>query len=449
MRIIKEKKGVRGNYYEIYIDDIKIREIKITRVKREKDSFTYLFLLDSNGKVIDEVYKFINIYCKNESINSREQMINGLKVLYSYKEIELKELDEFEENDFKRLSNLILGIGIQKDYNECIGRNNNTHNIYFDVIRKFYKYLKINNNFLFEQRVVHKVKGSYGLLGHIKESEVKKYITNKKSIKLSEQYIPKYISLEEYINIIKYIENGDSSFKLRNRIIIDLMYTTGMRLGEVLGLTFEDIKDNQEDKRYGTVYIRNRLSDKSYENAKTCLKVNSEYDYNTASYKTKNIGYQTVYISPYLFELIKKYMDESRSIFNVTDKVIDNIMNFAKADSVEGNDNNQYIFLNKNGYPLSSSGWNKQLKEIFIANNLSVDKEVKKNNLSHRFRHGYAMYLIDEEKRSIEYVKDKMRHSSINSTLVYYNPREEEKLKNTRSIEEVLRKKLEDNNYEC
>ena len=449
MRIIKEKKGVRGNYYEIYIDDIKIREIKITRVKREKDSFTYLFLLDSNGKVIDEVYKFINIYCKNESINSREQMINGLKVLYSYKEIELKELDEFEENDFKRLSNLILGIGIQKDYNECIGRNNNTHNIYFDVIRKFYKYLKINNNFLFEQRVLHKVKGSYGLLGHIKESEVKKYITNKKSIKLSEQYIPKYISLEEYINIIKYIENGDSSFKLRNRIIIDLMYTTGMRLGEVLGLTFEDIKDNQEDKRYGTVYIRNRLSDKSYENAKTCLKVNSEYDYNTASYKTKNIGYQTVYISPYLFELIKKYMDESRSIFNVTDKVIDNIMNFAKADSVEGNDNNQYIFLNKNGYPLSSSGWNKQLKEIFIANNLSVDKEVKKNNLSHRFRHGYAMYLIDEEKRSIEYVKDKMRHSSINYTLVYYNPREEEKLKNTRSIEEVLRKKLEDNNYEC
>lgn len=449
MRIIKEKKGVRGNYYEIYIDDIKIREIKITRVKREKDNFTYLFLLDSNGKVIDEVYKFINIYCKNESINSREQMINGLKVLYSYKEIELKELDEFEENDFKRLSNLILGIGIEKDYNEYIGRNNNTHNIYFDVIRKFYKYLKINNNFLFEQRVVHKVKGSYGVLGHIKESEVKKYITNKKSIKLAEQYIPKYISLEEYINIIKYIENGYSSFKLRNRIIIDLMYTTGMRLGEVLGLTFEDIKDNQEDKRYGTVYIRNRLSDKSYENAKTCLKVHSKYDYNTASYKTKNVGYQIVYISPYLFELIKKYMDESRSIFNVTDKVIDNIMNFAKANSVEGNDNNQYIFLNKNGYPLSSSGWNKQLKEIFIANNLSIDKEVKKNNLSHRFRHGYAMYLIDEEKRSIEYVKDKMRHSSINSTLVYYNPREKEKLKNTRSIEEVLRKKLEDNNYEC
>ena len=141
-------------------------------------------------------------------------------------------------------------------------------------------------------------------------------------------------------------------------------------------------------------------------------------------------------------------MDESRSIFNVTDKVIDNIINFAKADSVEGNNNNQYIFLNKNGYPLSSSGWNKQLKEIFIANNLSIDKEVKKNNLSHRFRHGYAMYLIDEEKRSIEYVKDKMRHSSINSTLVYYNPREEEKLKNTRSIEEVLRQKLEDKKYE-
>ena len=81
------------------------------------------------------------------------------------------------------------------------------------------------------KKVVHKIKGSYGLLGHIKEVEVKKYITNKKSVKLSEQYIPKYILLYDYINIIKYIENGDSSFKLRNRIIIDLMYTTGMRLG--------------------------------------------------------------------------------------------------------------------------------------------------------------------------------------------------------------------------
>ena len=448
MKTIKEKKGVRGNYYEVYIDDIKIKEVKIIRVKREKNNFIYLFLLDSNGKVIDEVYKFINIYCKNESINSREQMINGLKVLYSYKEMESKELEQFEENDFKRLSNLILGIGIEKECNESCGRNNNTHNIYFDVIRKFYRYLHINNNFLFEQRVVHKIKGSYGLLGHIKEVEVKKYITNKKSVKLSEQYIPKYISLDDYINIVKYIENGDSGFKLRNRIIIDLMYTTGMRLGEVLGLTFEDIKENGEDKRYGTVYIRNRVSDKSYENAKTCLKVHSAYDYNTAAYKTKNIGYQTVYISPYLFELIKKYMDESRSIFNVTDTVMDNIINFAKADTVEGNDNNQYIFLNKNGNPLSSSGWNKQLKEIFIANNLAVDKDVKKNNLSHRFRHGYAMYLIDKEGRSIEYVKDKMRHSSINSTLVYYNPTEEEKLKNTSIIEKVLRQKLEGNKYD-
>ena len=58
------------------------------------------------------------------------------------------------------------------------------------------------------------------------------------------------------------------------------------------------------------------------------------------------------------------------------------------------------------------------------------------------------MYLIDKEGRSIEYVKDKMRHSSINSTLVYYNPTEEEKLKNTSIIEKVLRQKLDGNRYE-
>ena len=45
MKTIKEKKGVRGNYYEVYIDDIKIKEVKIIRVKREKNNFIYLFNL--------------------------------------------------------------------------------------------------------------------------------------------------------------------------------------------------------------------------------------------------------------------------------------------------------------------------------------------------------------------------------------------------------------------
>ncbi|WP_349392906.1 tyrosine-type recombinase/integrase [Clostridium perfringens] len=100
------------------------------------------------------------------------------------------------------------------------------------------------------------------------------------------------------------------------------------------------------------------------------------------------------------------------------------------------------MFLNKNGMPLSVNGWNKFLKSIFNRLNIVVDKGSKKNNLSHRFRHGYAMYLINNENRSIEYVKEKMRHASVQSTMIYYNPTEEEKLKDTKNIEDAIRIKI-------
>lgn len=447
MKKIKEILSSKGNYYEIYLDDLKISTIKITRVKRERNGLIYFILFDSKGRVIDEVYRFLNIECMNETLNGREQMTNSLKILYSYKEICTKEFKEFDKKDFKNLSNLILGINIEKENSEDFnvsGRGNSTHNIYFDNIRKFYKYLKIKNEILFEQKIAYNLIGGYGLLSHTKKVAVKKYTTNKGTVKSNEVFIPKYISLKEYKKIIDYITQLENKNSLRNRIIIDLMYTTGMRIGEVLGLTLEDIKKNKDNPQYGLIYIRNRVTDKQYQNAKTCFKVNNTCDYQTKSYKTKDDGYQLVNIAPKLFELIQEYIDESRSVLDVSERVMNNITNYARADSVDEKKENQYLFLNKDGGPLSSSGWNKFLKFTFAEVGIEVDKGSKKNNLSHRFRHGYAMYLINEEGRRIEYVKDKMRHISLQSTLVYYNPTEEDKLNDTKSLEDSLRKKLKE-----
>lgn len=447
MTVIKEIISIKGNYYEVYLDDLKIQTIKIKRVKRERNGLIYFILFDSKGRVIDKVYRFINIECINETLNGREQMINALKILYSYKEICDKGFEEFNKRDFKNLSDLILGINIEvqnKDSLKITSRGSSTHNIYFDNIRKFYKYLGIKSEALFDQKIAYNLRNGYGFLAHTKEVIVNKYTTNKRSAQSKEVYIPKYISFNEYKKIIQYIDKCENKNSLRNRIIIDLMYTTGMRIGEVLGLTLEDIKPHKDNSNYGVVYIRNRVTDKKYQNAKTCLKVNNAYDYETRIYKTKNDGYQLINIAPKLFELIQDYIDESRNVLDVSEKVMNNIISYALADSVEGNRENQYLFLNKDGYPLSSSGWNKFLKSIFTKVDITIDKGAKKNNLSHRFRHGYAMYLINEEGRTIEYVKDKMRHTSLQSTLIYYNPTEEDKLNDTKNIEEYLRKKLKE-----
>jgi len=446
VKIIKEIVSSKGNYYEVYLNEIKISTIKITRVKRERDGLTYLFLFDSRGRVIDEVYRFLNFECiDTDSINAREQMINALKILYSYKEIANKEFKDFDRKDIRSLSNLLLSINVEKEnIDNCHikGRGSKTHNIYLDNIRKFYKYLNIKNDILFEQQVVYKVRDGHGLLSHCKKMAVKKYTTNKRGDKNRESFVPKYISFDEYKRTITYITEHKNKNSLRNRIIVDLMYTTGLRLGEVLGLTLEDIKQNKENHKYGVLTIRNRVTDKKYQNAKTCLKAHHVSYYETKEYKTEGYGYQLINIAPKLFELIQKYIDESRSVIDISEKVMNNIVNFAKADSVEGRKENQYLFLNKDGKPLSSSGWNKFLKSVFLEIGIAIDKGSKKYNLSHKFRHGYAMYLINEEKRSIEYVKDRMRHSSLQSTLIYYNPTREEILKEVKDTEENIRNKL-------
>ena len=140
---------------------------------------------------------------------------------------------------------------------------------------------------------------------------------------------------------------------------------------------------------------------------------------------------------------IYRYKELSRDIESLSEKKIENIFNESQADSVEGNDNNFYLFLNKNGTPLSSAGWNKIMKEIFNKLSIQLDVDVRKNNLSHRFRHGFAMFLIKNENKSIEYVQKQMRHRSITSTLIYYNPEEQEILKDTLKIQNHIRKQLE------
>ncbi len=440
MKSIKQVTTTGGIYYNLYIDNKLIKEVKITRVKRERYGSTYLILFDSNGRVIDKVYKYINFYCNSYTINRREQIISALKLFYSFLELFDKKIDRLERQDIKNLSEFILGICVEKENgDESAGREATTHNLYLDNIREFFKFCKIKNKYLFEQTVVKNSRGGYGLLAHVKSTEVKKYTSNLKQSTHKDKFVPKYITLDEYKKIINYILNCDNKNTLRNRIIVDLMYTSGMRLGEVLGLTLEDIKDNEHNPEFGTIYIRNRLTDKKYQNAKGCSKVKSLKDYNSKQYNKKDYGYQIVNIGPELYKLLKEYIDISRSVLELSEKVYNNMNFYAVADSVSDYKENQYIFLNKNGYPLSSSGWNKFIKHVFKSLNIDIDEKNKQNNLSHRFRHGFAMYLIQTQGKSIEYVKNRMRHSSIQSTLIYYNPTEDEKLRAVEDLEKKLR----------
>ncbi len=64
----------------------------------------------SDRYIENNVFKFINAYYRDLNENVREQIANALKLLYNYKELKMKDLEEFDAIDIKQLSNFILGL---------------------------------------------------------------------------------------------------------------------------------------------------------------------------------------------------------------------------------------------------------------------------------------------------------------------------------------------------
>lgn len=442
VNVIKEDQNYFGTIYYIYKEGIKLKTVSIVRVNQVYQGYEYIYLLDSHGQVIKEVFDFVNDYCKKEAKNSREQAVSALKLLYSFLELTNKALCDLGKKEVNNLSRFLLGDIIEGNstiISLSTKRSVSTHNQYLDTIRKFLKFLEIDNEYMFEQTVVNISKGSLGLLSHTNTTTVNKYKTNINRHQSFNSYIPKYISSPEFLKIIEFINKRASIHNLRDSLIINLMFARGMRLGEVLGLTIEDIKVHPSDSEAGILILRNRLSDRGDQQAKTCLKVVNMNDYSSSLYKEEGIGYQTVTVPKVLMKEINKYVDSSRDLFSLSEKVLENIFNNCKADSVENlNGSTYYLFLNKNGKPLTAAGFNKNLKVMFESVGVQVDKGKKRNNLSHRFRHGYAMYLIEELNKDITYVKNELRHRSIHSTMKYYNPKEETILKYTEKIQKGL-----------
>lgn len=443
MKLIKETNSIFGNSYEVYLNGTLRKTIDFLRVNKEANNFNYLFLIDMDGNVIDDVYNYLNIECKFNSINSREQTLTFLKLLYTFKDIVNKSFKYFKKKDIQLFSMFVQGRSIEGNnisFQLDSKRSNSTHDQYFTIMRAYFKFLGINNKALFEKKTVEITKGGFGMMAHTKKNVVTKYTTNKNRHLSFTVHAPKHIKLYEYHKIIEFIENQDKPklLKLRNEIIIELMYGTGLRIGEVLGLTLEDLVIHPDNKDFYKVFIRNRLTDKPYQKAKTCYQVSNKDDYTSFGYNSKDTGYQTVVVTKYVKDMIDKYIRLSTNVAKVSDKVLSNREKFAKSDWVtkERKTSNKYLFLNKNGTPLSTSGWNKELKFIFKSVGIPCDSKKKRENLNHKFRHGFAMLLI-QNGYPLDEVRAHLRHANISSTLVYTNPTEEDTLENVIAIDKL------------
>lgn len=194
MIVVREEKGALGTYYDIYQNEDKIQKVFIQRIKQAFNDKEYILLLDSKGRVIRKAFKYINFSYYLNTINSKEVAANALKILFSYSEIIAKNIEDFNKNDIQNLSEFILGISVTGNnfsFDLKTSRSNNTHNIYFDVIRKYIEYADIKNDNFFEKVSVPISEEKLGFFAHTKEAKVSKFKINKSSYTINKNVVPK------------------------------------------------------------------------------------------------------------------------------------------------------------------------------------------------------------------------------------------------------------------
>ena len=172
------------------------------------------------------------------------------------------------------------------------------------------------------------------------------------------EHLPDTLSVEEMKLLLDSLPIDDR-LSYRNKVMLELLYATGMRSSELLGLTIHDLKREQ-----GMILVRGKGSKQRY----------------------------VPYIKA-LDPLLDKYLAVHRP-------------------ALLGIRQNDILFLNRNGGPLSRMGFWKMLRQAVIK------AGIKRDISPHTFRHSFATHLL-EAGVSLRVVQNLLGHSSINTTQIY------------------------------
>lgn len=427
IELSEEYRGRRSIFRRMIVDNdgviVSMETIDFRAVHVELDGKDYFVIYDKNMIPIRDAFRYLNFSMQHLSYNSREQAMHALKLLFSYLALTKADINHMSRSDVNNLIHFLLG------YSPSMGsvsmkllttRRNATVNDYLTTYRSYFKDCGIECDYLTKSSV------TTTLMKTSPEKQIRQSVrTYESSLKEStpENRVPKYISVPEFERIIQIIrEDGN----LQAEILVRLMFQFGLRLGECLGLTNEDVTERKVNGRmYPVLMIRNRMSDnKKFQSAKLKMHAEDAKAYGTENYKSEGLGNDKVYLTYDFYELLNDYI-EKRLTVATKNKRLDRSI----ADKVvpgKHAPDNHYVFLNTLDAPLSSKIWNEYLKNVYLRAGIDIDKNTKKNNLSHRLRHGFAMFQVQYRHIDAFRLSKMMRHSSISSTMIYYNPTEDD-----------------------
>ena len=269
-----------------------------------------------NKKLIKGYENFLKI----DKLLSKNTVLN-----YIY---DMKNFSNFIKKDLTQVNNKDINIFIKNKYQT----NSKTINRKISTIKNFYKFLELEN------MIDVNPSNNINLL---------KIKTN----------LPHYLTEKEVDHLLDLKLNN--KYDYRNKAMLELMYSTGLRVSEVVNLEIANI---------------NLLN-------------------NSINTITKGKKERFIFINDTTTKYLEIYVKKYRNLF------------------LKNNLNN-YIFLNNTGNKLTRQGF------FLILNKIKKEKGIKKKLTPHVLRHSFATHLV-LNGADLRSVQELLGHSDIKTTGIY------------------------------
>jgi len=380
------------------------------------DGCDYFLLRSTDGVSDDRFFDYLNFKIAHKPIKTRMAAATALRLFQCYLEIYCKRPEALSEPDWQMLEYFILGKEFVPSGFRCSlrGRSVQTANYYLTAIQRFLRKEGIRYVYLEEETEVTHFVEFNGI--HLKYTFIKDVRTLMAPSR-EDNWVPNYVSPGQFKALLEIVERERDDAA---RILLKLMYLYGMRLGECLGLTQEDIVMCGVMAGDGAplpmLRLRNRPSDELFQHAKL-LPVMDRDLYG-------NLGPRTyVLLTRPMFDELQQYVQTTFEKWTARhpERMPDGEATILTRDFPL--DANHYVFRNFYGYPLTDAAWNVRLKKYYAEAGIHTDSGVKEANLSHQLRHGCAMllcrFLPKELRLNAEQLRLFLRHKRLSSGRVY------------------------------
>lgn len=242
-------------------------------------------------------------------------------------------LEYLNENNIKNYNNVSYNdIRDYISYLYSLDYNNKTISRYISAIRSFFKYLKVNN-----------------------------YIDNNPCTLISnpklEKRLPKYLNFEDINKLLNAFDNNNY-IGLRNSLILEILYSTGVRVSEITNIKLKDI----------SILNKNII-------------ING-----------KGNKQRIVYFGSICSNLLKCYIDKSYPILN--------------------QNNLEYLILSKTGKKINEREVRK------IVDDAALIAGIKIKISPHVLRHTFATHML-MEGADLRSVQELLGHENLSTTQIY------------------------------